>query len=112
MADAGADMIAVEVVYALPEDQTVIALRVPRGSTLRQALVASRVAIRFPEIDLDLAQAGIFGTRKPLWTVLDEGDRIEIYRPLRADPKQARRSRARRSVIRPRATNSDDSPME
>ena len=100
MAEAGDhDTIEVEVVYALPQAQTVTAVRVPRGATIRQALVASRIAIQHPEIDLDSAQVGIFGVRRPLWTVLGEGDRVEVYRPLRADPKPARRKRARRTGI-------------
>ena len=102
MADAGdRDTIAieVEVVYALPHAQTAITVRVPQGATIRQALVASHIAIRHPEIDLDSAQVGIFGVCRPFWTVLGDGDRIEVYRPLRADPKQARRKRARRTRI-------------
>ena len=97
--DAGA--IEVEVVYALAEAQTVLRVRVAYGTTVAQAIAASGMLGQHPEIDIAAMQVGIFGERKPLTALPDDGDRIEIYRPLTADPKQARRSRARTTRGRP-----------
>ena len=96
MADAEGT-IEVEVVYALPQAQTVLRLNVPDGTTIAEAIAASGVLARHPEIDAPTMRAGIFGQRKALTTRLTDGDRIEIYRPLIADPKQARHARARRA---------------
>ena len=96
MADAGAaTTIDVEIVYALAHEQQVQALRVPAGTTIAQALELSGVLRRCPAASG--APVGIFGRRADGSTVLREFDRIEIYRALIADPKQARRTRARRS---------------
>ena len=92
-------MIEVEVVYALPDVQTVIALRVPAGSNVGDALARSRIGEHHPQIDWSAAAIGIFGKRVTRTTLLQPHDRVEIYRPLSADPKQARRSRARRQLI-------------
>jgi putative ubiquitin-RnfH superfamily antitoxin RatB of RatAB toxin-antitoxin module len=86
----------VEVVYALPDTVDAVTLSVPPGTTLRDALVASGLAQRHPEIRLDEQAFGIFGRRVPLETRLAPGDRIEVYRPLAVDPKEARRRRAAR----------------
>ncbi len=83
----------VEVVYALPDRQTVLRMQVVPGTTLEQAIVASGVLALHPEIDLMVHKTGIFGQRKPLPTVLAQNDRVEIYRALLADPKDARRQR-------------------
>lgn len=96
MADTRDGTIEVEVVYARPQVQTVLAVRVVRGADIEQAIIQSRIIERHPEIDLATAVIGIYGRRKSLSTVLNDGDRIEIYRTLLADPKQARRKRARR----------------
>ena len=87
-------MIAVEIVHALRDEQQVVALTVPRGTTAVEAVLLSRLAERYPTIDPRAAPLGIHGRPVPGDTVLREGDRVEIYRPLRADPKQARRRRA------------------
>jgi putative ubiquitin-RnfH superfamily antitoxin RatB of RatAB toxin-antitoxin module len=87
--------IPVEVVYALPERQTLLALQMPAGATVREAIEQSGVLQLHPEIDLSQAAVGIFGRRAPLDARLREHDRVEIYRPLTADPKDARRRRAR-----------------
>lgn len=97
MADTRDGTIEVEVVYAQPHVQTALAVRVVHGSDIGQAIIQSRIIERHPEIDLATAVTGIYGQRKPLSTVLNDGDRIEIYRTLLADPEQARRKRARRS---------------
>ncbi len=84
----------VEVVYAYREAQEVIALEVQPGATARDALEASGIARRPGGIDTGRAPMGIFGQRVKPQTPLKEGDRVEIYRPLRADPKEVRRSKA------------------
>ena len=91
-----ADTIKVEVAYALPHEQALVAIDVPVGTTMFDAVVQSRIADRFPEIDLDSADMGIFGKveRKPKERALQEGERVEIYRPLVADPKEVRKRRA------------------
>jgi len=86
--------ITVEIVYALREMQTTIALRVPQGTTARQALRLSGLESRYPEINAASAEVGIFGRRLEDDAVLNDRDRVEVYRPLFADPKQTRRRRA------------------
>jgi len=92
---AEGEFIDIEVVYALPQRQTLLALTVPAGTTVRQVLARTDVAEKFPDVDLDTVAVGIFGVRVAGATALHDHDRIEIYRPLMADPKQARRARAR-----------------
>ncbi|MDX1694994.1 MAG: RnfH family protein [Ketobacteraceae bacterium] len=91
-----AETIKVEVAYALPDEQALIAIDVPAGTTMFEAARLSRIAERFPDIDLENADMGIFGKveRKPRERELQEGDRVEIYRPLIADPKEVRKRRA------------------
>ena len=98
MADAHSGLIEVEVVYAPARTQTVVILQVPAGSSIREAIARSGIAAQHPEIDWNLVAVGIFGKRAPLSMVLHEHDRVEIYRPLIADPRQARRKRARQAV--------------
>ena len=86
--------IAVTVVYALPGRAIEIDLRLDDGATVAEAIERSGIAARFP--DAAHAPAGIFGKRVPRDTPLATGDRVEIYRPLLADPKDSRRRRARR----------------
>jgi hypothetical protein len=86
----------VEVVYATPARQRVYALEVAAGATVREAIEVSGVLAAFPEIDLDRNRVGIRGRLATLDTPLGDDDRVEILRPLRADPKDARRQRARR----------------
>ena len=83
--------ITVEVVYATPAEQCVIAVRVPVGSTAREVITSSQILQRFPDIDLSVNQIGVFSRFIDLDTVVADGDRIEIYRPLTADPKAVRR---------------------
>lgn len=90
-----AETITVEVVYALPERQTVRRLQLHSDATLREAIERSGVLEMHPEIDLARAAVGIHGRRSPLEARLRAYDRVEIYRPLTADPKDARRRRAR-----------------
>jgi len=96
------DEINVEVAYATPQRQEIVALRVVVGTTASEAVLASGILDAFPEIDIDTQPMGIFsrplnGKGKPLPQeyVLQAGDRVEIYRPLQIDPKQARLERAK-----------------
>ena len=96
------DLIEVEVAYALPRTQTVVTLKVPAGTTVKEAIARSDIAAQPAGGDWDTVAVGIWGKRASLATVLHEHDRVEIYRPLIADPKQARRKRARlRDVNQP-----------
>ena len=88
--------LAVEVVYAGRLGQTVIALRVPPRTTVAEAIALSGLAGRYGEIGETPIEAGIYGRRVPLHSELAAGDRVEIYRPLITDAKQARRHRARK----------------
>lgn len=88
-------MITVEVAYALPERQQIIALEVPEGTLAYAAAEQSGIVKSFPDIDLASAKMGIFGKAiKPKAQVLSAGDRVEIYRPLVSDPKASRKARA------------------
>ncbi len=98
----GVERVRVEVVYATPQQQTVIPLQAPVGTTIGQAIALSGIVQRHPEIDLATQAVGVFGDRATLERVLRDGERIEIYRPLLADPKQARRRRAASKDPRPR----------
>ncbi len=91
---ASADSIAVEVAYALPDEQVIIPLEIEVGATCEQAIARSGVLTRYPEIDLAVNKVGVFGKLGRLDAVLREGDRVEIYRPLLADPKEIRKQRA------------------
>jgi putative ubiquitin-RnfH superfamily antitoxin RatB of RatAB toxin-antitoxin module len=84
----------VEVAYATPQRQLILALEVPAGSTLRQAIELSGILQRFPEIDLARNKAGVFSKPLKLEDTVREGDRVEIYRELIADPKSVRKQRA------------------
>jgi uncharacterized protein len=95
-------MIRVEVVYARPEEQALVALEMPEGTTVREAIERSGILERFPEIDLTRLTVGIFGRVTGPGTVLADGDRVEIYRPLLADPKEVRRSKAKPTRSRAR----------
>jgi putative ubiquitin-RnfH superfamily antitoxin RatB of RatAB toxin-antitoxin module len=91
---ASAELINVEVAYARPDEQLIIKLEVPPGTTLREAIERSGILEQFGEIDLAEARVGIFGKLKKPDEVLRAGDRVEIYRPLIADPKEVRKQRA------------------
>ena len=92
MADAG--KILVEVAYAKEDEQVIIPLNVDTGTTLEQAIQLSGILEQFPEIDLAQNKTGLFGKIAKADTELREKDRVEIYRPLIADPKESRRKRA------------------
>ncbi|EJM54827.1 MULTISPECIES: RnfH family protein [Pseudomonas] len=93
-------MIEVEVVYAAVDRQVLLTVALPAGTTVRAALLRSGVAEEFPELDLTNCPVGIFGkvVADPESRAVQAGDRIEIYRPLLADPKEVRRLRAAKAA--------------
>ncbi|WP_461516609.1 RnfH family protein [Porticoccus sp.] len=98
------ELITVEVAYALPQRQQLTTLQVAPGTTAYEAVQQSGIVQQFPEIDLDNAKMGIFGQalgtkglKPPKEHVLQAGDRVEIYRPLIADPKEVRKRRAEKA---------------
>jgi putative ubiquitin-RnfH superfamily antitoxin RatB of RatAB toxin-antitoxin module len=86
--------IQVEVAFAREDDQALLAVEGAKGMTVREAIESSGILKRFPEIDLDSNKVGIFGKLATLEQALETGDRVEIYRPLIADPKAQRKKRA------------------
>lgn len=90
--------IKVEVVYALPEKQYLRQVKLAQGSTVKQAIEGSGLLELRDDIDLDKNKVGIFSRPVKLSDEVSEGDRVEIYRPLIADPKELRRQRAERSA--------------
>lgn len=86
--------IRIEVAYALPKQQVLLQLDVPPGTTVESAILHSGVLAKFPDIDLARNKVGVFSKVVTLDTPLRDRDRIEIYRPLIADPKEIRRQRA------------------
>jgi putative ubiquitin-RnfH superfamily antitoxin RatB of RatAB toxin-antitoxin module len=94
-----ADEIQVEVAYALPEQQVILSIKAPAGITVEEAIKRSGILQRFPEIQLAQAKVGIFSKLSKLDTVLRDKDRVEIYRPLIADPKEVRRKRAEEGKV-------------
>lgn len=90
-----AGAIQVEVVYALPQRQEIIPVTLPEGATVRQAVEASGLLHKYPDIELDGAnKLGVFAKLTKSDAVLRDRDRVEIYRPLIADPKAVRKKRA------------------
>jgi putative ubiquitin-RnfH superfamily antitoxin RatB of RatAB toxin-antitoxin module len=90
--------ITVEVVYALPEKQYLHKVSLEEGATVEQAIVASGLMRLRPEIDLTSNKVGIWSRAVKLQDAVHDGDRVEIYRPLIADPKALRRQRAEKSA--------------
>lgn len=88
----------VEVAYATPQKQLILELEMDTGSGARAAVKASGIDRHFPEIDLDGCDIGVFGKAVADDYELNDGDRVEIYRPLLADPKEVRRERAARGL--------------
>jgi putative ubiquitin-RnfH superfamily antitoxin RatB of RatAB toxin-antitoxin module len=88
------DKIRVEVAYGRLDEQLLLELEAEPGITAREAIERSGIIERFPEIDLEQNKIGIFGKAAKLDVKLTDGDRVEIYRPLIADPKEQRKKRA------------------
>jgi putative ubiquitin-RnfH superfamily antitoxin RatB of RatAB toxin-antitoxin module len=91
--------IKIELVYALPQEQSLLSLEVPPASTIADAIVLSGLLEKYPEIDLEKGKFGLFGKLSKSDMVLREKDRVEIYRPLLADPKEVRRKRAEEGKV-------------
>ena len=94
-------MVEIEVVYAAEDRQVLRVVAVPLGTSLRAAVQASGIAAQFPEVVLAECPLGIFGkvVADPEVRAVQAGDRIEIYRPLLADPKEVRRLRAAKAAL-------------
>lgn len=90
----------VEVAYARPDVQLILEVDVAEGATVEEAIRLSGILERFPEIDLSKQKVGVFAKVVPLSQALHDWDRVEIYRPLIADPKAARRQRAQEDGAR------------
>ncbi|MCW8925015.1 MAG: RnfH family protein [Xanthomonadales bacterium] len=86
--------IRVEVVYATPDRQELVSVELETGSTVADAIERSGLAESFAGFEMDPSAVGIFSRKVELGQALRDGDRVEIYRPLRADPKEVRRQRA------------------
>lgn len=89
----------IEVCYALPEKQEIVKLDLPDGASLEKAVLASGLADKYAEISLEQGKFGVYGKISRTDAVLREGDRVEIYRPLIADPKEVRRKRAEEGKV-------------
>lgn len=97
---AEVDVIDVEVAYAEADKQVIVPLQVPVGTSAGEAVRRSGLAEQFPDMDANTAAIGVFGIPVSPCAPLAQGDRVEIYRPLQVDPKEARRQRAARSRVR------------
>ncbi|CUA81472.1 Putative antitoxin component PasI (RatB) of the RatAB toxin-antitoxin module, ubiquitin-RnfH superfamily [Gulbenkiania indica] len=106
------ETIRVEVACALPDRQRLVALQVPLGTTVAEAVSRAGMAALFPELDIPALKLGIYGKVVPPTTVLQAGDRVELYRPLKADPKEVRRQRveANRGGRQPASANPAAAP--
>lgn len=89
--------IKIEVAYAKPEKQALLEVVIEQGTSVEQAIKSSGMIKRFPEIDLATLKVGIWNRTCKLTDLPKDGDRIEIYRPLIADPKEVRRRRAEKA---------------
>ena len=105
-----AEMLRVEVCYALPDKQVLVPLALAEGTTLQRALEASGLLEKHPEIDLRKNKFGIFAKLSRLETVLRDRDRVEIYRPLIADPKEVRKQRAAEGKVMKKGAGDADAP--
>lgn len=95
MEPVNAKLITVEVAYALPDEQVILSLEVPDNTTVEQAVKRSGILERYPQINIEKDKVGIFGKICKMDATLSHKDRIEIYRPLIADPKESRRKKPR-----------------
>lgn len=101
------ETINVEVAYATPEKQVILPVNVEVGTTIGGAIVQSGIMMEFPDLDIEHSDVGIFGKAAPMTTVLSDGDRVEIYRPLKADPKEVRRKRAAEGKVTRKGGSTD-----
>lgn len=105
-----AEILKVEVCYALPDKQFLVPVVLSEGATLQRALEASGLLEKHPEIDLQKNKFGIFAKLSKLDTVLRDRDRVEIYRPLIADPKEVRKQRAAEGKVMKKGAGDADAP--
>ena len=91
--------LTVEVVYALPETQTLLSLEVDKGATVKDVILQSSILEEFPDLDIDSLDVGIFGKATKMSQLVRDKDRVEIYRPLIADPKEVRKRKAAEGKI-------------
>ncbi len=103
------EQIRVEVVYALPAKQELLTVKVAPGTTVRQAIEASGILEKYPEIDLAKNKLGVFAKLTKPDTVLRDRDRVEIYRPLIADPKEVRKQRAAEGKVMKKGAGEQES---
>lgn len=111
MPDDSAGLIQVEVIYALPGEQKIFSLRLPAGATVKQGIEQSGILEKYPEIDLEKNKLGIFAKLSKPDAVLRDRDRVEIYRPLIADPKEVRKQRAAESKVLKKGAEKDASKV-
>lgn len=102
------EFINVEVAYATPEKQLILKVEVPSGTTAAEAVRLSGIEENFPEISAGSNPLGVFGKKVKASRELDEGDRVEIYRPLTADPKVVRRELAKLGKTMGKGRKEDD----
>lgn len=93
-----ADMIDIEIAYATPEKQVILVQSIKANTLPRDAVMASDMLEHFAEIDLEIIDMGVFGKAIKADYELQQGDRIELYRPLLADPKEVRKQRAKKGL--------------
>jgi putative ubiquitin-RnfH superfamily antitoxin RatB of RatAB toxin-antitoxin module len=105
-----AEPITVEVVYALQDRQEVVALKLPAGATAREAVERSGLPGKYPEIDLAKNKLGVFARLIKSDALLRDRDRVEIYRPLIADPKEVRKKRAAEGKVMKKSAGEQDVP--
>ena len=103
------EMISIEVVYPLPQKQEIFTVRLAAGATVRQAIEASGVLQKYPEIDLSKNKLGVFAKLTKPDALLRDKDRVEIYRPLIADPKEVRKQRAAEGKVMKKGAGEADS---
>ncbi|KAF4533655.1 hypothetical protein B566_EDAN005704 [Ephemera danica] len=103
-------MLRVEVCYALSDKQVRVSVNLPEGATLQQALEASGLLDKHPEIDLKKNKFGVYAKLAKLDAVLRDRDRVEIYRPLIADPKEVRKQRAAEGKVMKKGAGDTDGP--
>lgn len=105
-----ADQIRIEVVYALTGKQELVTLMLPSGATVREAIERSGIPQKYPEIDLAKNKLGIFAKLTKPDAVLRDRDRVEIYRPLIADPKEVRKQRAAEGKVMKKGAGEQETP--
>jgi len=89
-----ADQIQVELIYALPEEQNLLVLKINEGATVKDVVLVSGILEKHPELDIEKMKVGLFGKLTKMSQIIRDKDRVEIYRPLIADPKEVRKRRA------------------